>query len=136
MMDERQLCGNNSSVERGGSRVGGYNCHQLLLEEEGVTPYPPTEATSEATLSAYSFRGIHRNKHTIRFLFRSFSFLVLIGGYSVRNYYYYGASNGDDGGGGVDSQSLRRRVLLSAVSFTDNNVEAAFDATNQQEGEF
>ena len=128
MMDEKRLRGNTSSI-----CSVGYDCQ--LIEEEGTATATST-STTEASLSTYSCRGIHRNKHTIRFIFRSFSFLVLIGGYSVRNYYYYGgASNGDDGGGGVDGQSLRRRVL-SAVSFTDNNVKAAaFDTTNLEEGE-
>ena len=110
---------NNNSSGRVGSRVGGYNCHQLLLEEEG-TPYPPssTEAFTEAS-STYSIRGIHRNKHAIRFIFRSFSFLVLIGGYSVRNHYYGGDNiirEDSVDGGGVEGQSLRRRVLALATA--------------------
>jgi hypothetical protein len=130
-MDERRLCGNNSSGERGGSSVG-YNCHHRLVEEEEkgtATPSAAASATTEAPSSTYSIRGIHRNKHTIRFLFRSLSFLVLISGYSLRNYYYGGGADSnireDSVDGGVDGQSLRRRVLLSASS-------SIIDATNQE----
>jgi hypothetical protein len=133
-MDERRLCGNNSSGERGGSGVG-YNCHRLVEEEEEGTATPSAAAsataTTEAPSSTCSIRGIHRNKHTIRFLFRSFSFLVLISGYSLRNYYYDGGAGNireDSVDGGVDGQSLRRRVLLSASS-------SIIDATTNQEGE-
>jgi hypothetical protein len=130
-MDERRLCGNNSSGERGGSSVGYDNCHHhRLVEEEKkgtATPSAASAATTETT-STYSIRGIHRNKHTIRFLFRSFSFLVLISGYSVRNYYYGGGADSnireDSVDGGVDGQSLRRRVLSASSSI--------IDATNQE----
>ena len=110
MVDVRRLCGNNSS-EIEGSRVDYAGC-QLVEEQQrggGVTLYPPTDATeATSTYSGSSIRGIYRNKHTIRFIFRSLSFLVLVGGYSVRNYYYYG--------GDVDSQSLRRRVLSTLAT--------------------
>ena len=51
--------------------------------------------TSRPSQRPFSAGGIHRRKHTHRAIFRSVSFLLLLGGYAV-----YNGLSGDDGGVG------------------------------------
>eukprot|EP00985_Skeletonema_marinoi_P007892 scaffold3522_cov85-Skeletonema_marinoi.AAC.2 len=62
----------------------------------------------------YSHYGQHRQKHTLRFLFRSVSFVLLVGGYAIMNYWSGGGGGmsimAGNNEGGEEGNLLRRRL--------------------------
>eukprot|EP00984_Skeletonema_dohrnii_P018469 scaffold8637_cov153-Skeletonema_dohrnii-CCMP3373.AAC.19 len=58
----------------------------------------------------YSHYGQHRQKHTLRFLFRSVSFALLVGGYAISNYWSGGGMMSMAGNNAEEGNLLRRRL--------------------------
>mmetsp|Transcript_26944 Transcript_26944/g.39403 ORF Transcript_26944/g.39403 Transcript_26944/m.39403 type:complete len:911 (+) Transcript_26944:220-2952(+) len=82
----------------------------------------------------YSHYGQHRQKHTLRFLFRSVSFALLVGGYAISNYWSGGGMVNMAGNTEEEGNLLRRRLSDVDVILNEgriNNDETkSFDATS------
>eukprot|EP00985_Skeletonema_marinoi_P031437 scaffold37691_cov184-Skeletonema_marinoi.AAC.2 len=68
--------------------------------------------SSNSSNRPYSHYGQHRQKHTLRFLFRSVSFVLLVGGYAISNYWSGGGMSimAGNNEGGEEGNLLRRRL--------------------------
>eukprot|EP00984_Skeletonema_dohrnii_P001482 scaffold472_cov67-Skeletonema_dohrnii-CCMP3373.AAC.1 len=66
--------------------------------------------SSNRSSRPYSHYGQHRQKHTLRFLFRSVSFALLVGGYAISNYWSGGGMVNMAGNTEEEGNLLRRRL--------------------------
>jgi Ca2+/Na+ antiporter len=80
--------------------------------------------TSRPSQRPFSAGGIHRRKHTHRAIFRSVSFLLLLGGYAV-----YNGLSGDDGG--VGPKTTAAAAHHRRLQFIDDDHFQSLLQTNQ-----
>ncbi len=99
------------------------NTHNNNNEQQYLPSLLPTTKAMRRKSKSQSLYGLHRQKHTLRFLFRTVSFLVLVGGYALSNYWRGGLNGAESESGGlVDGESgggeswLRRRLSEEGLS--------------------
>ena len=65
----------------------------------------------------FSHYGQHRQKHSMRFIFRSVSFALLVGGYALSNYWNGGKIMSDTDIIDYEGGGVRRRLSDVAVDY-------------------